>query len=103
MPEHPVEAHIVRIVAFHPFRREKQGIHRSDLFCFRCNVLQIGNDSFFVRNGHIAAGKPLPVFPYKSCHLVRLPFQQGIGILAAQGPEDGCMDLGRQAMHQYPS
>ncbi len=53
--EHPIETHIVRIVAFHPFRREKQGIYRSDLFCFRCNVLQIGNDSFFVRNGHIAA------------------------------------------------
>ena len=101
--EHPIKTQIIRIVPLHSLGSKRQGIHRSDLCGFRRNGRQIRQHRFFVRDGHIAASEPLWIFLDKRGDLFRFPFQEPIGILRAQGSKERLMDLGRQAVPQYPS
>ena len=77
-------------------RSTDDGVHSSQLFSIRGQLVQIGDDRFFVGNGDIQPGK-VPVFQ-EIRNFLRLFFKEGIGVIPKTG-----VNLGGVAVTQLPT
>ena len=77
-------------------RSADDGVHSSQLFSIRGQLVQTGDDRFLVRNGDIQPGK-IPVFQ-EIFDFFRLFFKEGIGVISKTG-----VNLGGVAVTQLPT